>query len=95
MTDYSVLTPKFGGKENTSTDSEGRLFTAFEGTGWENRREALNMDGMRYAISIQQHRDAKDYKRADAAQSLAKSMGYGVGTAAGRTTVSGARANTF
>ncbi|WP_238368294.1 hypothetical protein [Mesobacterium pallidum] len=67
-------------------DRPGARFTAFAGTGFDenNPEHCEGSDALRYAICIQQHRDAGDYEAADRARDFA-SQWYHVGTSADRT----------
>ena len=100
-----LLTPRWVGQETVAMDLSSLEFTAFSGTGFDPLRMwhrgieigpcAAGGDALRYAIAIQQLRDAWLYEDALAATNIVKRFGYDVGTARDRTVVSGKRKGGF
>lgn len=87
-----LLVPQKIGAEITEQvgafDVEGDRFTAKAGTGFDpdNPQHSAGSDGLRYAIAIQQHRDARNYDAADKARQIAERFGYRVEQSKAATT---------
>lgn len=69
----NFMTPKVGGVERYSLDPHHGA-TAYSGSGFDDgsRQHRFGSDAVRYAIAIQQHRDAGDYAMADQAKAFAQ-----------------------
>lgn len=75
--------------ETYGQDCPAHTHTAFAGTGFnpDNPQHQKGSDALRYAIAIQQARDDGDFARADAIRDHVRWLGYDVGSAKDRTTV--------
>ncbi len=98
MTDFSLLTPKEGvekitikgGIDGIAYDIPGTEVTAHSGSGidFDSPQHRIGSDAVRYAIAIQQQRDAGNYDASDKIRDIVmKQKIYSVGTSKEATTV--------
>ena len=70
---FGLLVPDIEGDEGVAIAPDTGA-TAYAGTGFNqsNPQHSTGPDAVHYAIAIQQHRDRRDYKAADAARGVAE-----------------------
>jgi hypothetical protein len=78
MKELTQIIGEYDGK--IGYDDQGLTFVAMAGTGFDpdNVQHRQGSDALRYAIWIQQARDAKDWAKADQLRAMVSAFGYDV-----------------